>query len=155
MEDHVIHLLFSANRWEAVRSIEDAVRTGVTVVVDRYYYSGAVYSAAKSSALLSLHWARQSDIGLPRPDLCIFLDIASDKALLRGGYGAERYEHETFQGRVRSLFQEIFVYGNEQEDVQIIDAGREVEQVCHAIWELCEKIMTSNQLQTPLRSSMG
>ncbi|GAB1212973.1 dTMP kinase [Aspergillus terreus] len=54
MDDHSIHLLFSANRWEVAQSIERDVDNGTTVIVDRYSYSGAVYSAAKGNPSLSL-----------------------------------------------------------------------------------------------------
>uniref|UniRef100_A0A146M3Y3 dTMP kinase n=1 Tax=Lygus hesperus TaxID=30085 RepID=A0A146M3Y3_LYGHE len=45
--DQVIHLLFAANRWERAEELKSLVNKGVTVVVDRYSYSGVAYSAAK------------------------------------------------------------------------------------------------------------
>ncbi|KAF1996475.1 P-loop containing nucleoside triphosphate hydrolase protein, partial [Amniculicola lignicola CBS 123094] len=89
-EDHVIHLLFSANRWESVPSILSDIEAGTTLVIDRYYYSGMIYSAAKSNPTLSLPWARHPDVGLPRPDLVLFLDISAEEAAKRGGYGEEK-----------------------------------------------------------------
>ncbi|KAA8631805.1 hypothetical protein SMACR_09145 [Sordaria macrospora] len=85
MEDHVIHLLFSANRWEAVKTITTELSLGTTLILDRYYYSGIVYSAAKQNPSLSLSWARAPEIGLPRPDLVLFLDLDEEQARLRGG----------------------------------------------------------------------
>jgi len=125
-EDHSIHLLFSANRWEIAKSIQEDISNGITIIVDRYSYSGAVYSAAKANPTLSLEWAWQPEIGLPRPDLCLFLSISADEAAKRGGYGAERYENETMQTRVRELFRSLF---DRQEDVAIIDAGKSLEKV--------------------------
>ena len=55
-DDHSIHLLFSANRWEAIQDILKVVNEGVTVIIDRYSFSGAVYSAAKDNPDLSLQW---------------------------------------------------------------------------------------------------
>ncbi|KAJ4329582.1 Thymidylate kinase, partial [Ascochyta clinopodiicola] len=88
-EDHVIHLLFSANRWEAVPKILSLINAGTTIILDRYYYSGAVYSAAKQNPSMPLSWCRAPDIGLPRPDLCVFLDISAEAAAKRGGFGTE------------------------------------------------------------------
>ncbi|MCJ1429155.1 Thymidylate kinase, partial [Sticta canariensis] len=68
-EDHSIHLLFSANRWEAAAAIRADIAAGTTVVIDRYYYSGVVYSVAKPRAGISLQWAREPEVGLPRPDV--------------------------------------------------------------------------------------
>ncbi|KAJ5099628.1 hypothetical protein N7532_006629 [Penicillium argentinense] len=129
-EDHAIHLLFSANRWEVARSIEEDIANGITLIVDRYSYSGAVYSAAKANPGLSLEWAWQPEIGLPRPDICLFLSISAEEAAKRGGFGAERYENETMQTRVRELFRTLF---ERQEDAYIIDAGNSIEYVAQDI----------------------
>lgn len=104
MDDHVIHLLFSANRWEAARRIADLLHQGTTVVCDRYYYSGMVYSAAKTNPLLPLSWARAPEVGLPRPDLVVFLDLTEEEARARGGWGDEIYEKAAMQQKVRKLF---------------------------------------------------
>ncbi|KAJ4307375.1 Thymidylate kinase, partial [Neodidymelliopsis sp. IMI 364377] len=66
-----------------------AINANKTVIIDRYYYSGIVYSAAKQNPSLSLEWCRNPDVGLPRPDLCLFLDISAEAAAQRGGYGTE------------------------------------------------------------------
>lgn len=129
-DDHSIHLLFSANRWEVAKSIEEDISNGTTVIVDRYSYSGAVYSAAKANPTLSLDWAWQPEVGLPRPDLCLFLSISAEEAGKRGGFGAERYENEAMQTRVRELFRTLF---DRQEDVVVIDAGKSLEEVSQGI----------------------
>jgi dTMP kinase len=129
-DDHSIHLLFSANRWEVAKSIEEDIESGTTVIVDRYSYSGVVYSAAKANPTLSLDWAWQPEIGLPRPDICLFLGISPEEAAKRGGFGAERYENEAMQTRVRELFQTIF---EKMQDVAIIDAGKSMDEVSKEI----------------------
>ncbi|KAA8643055.1 hypothetical protein EYZ11_011728 [Aspergillus tanneri] len=132
LDDHSIHLLFSANRWEIARSIEEDVANGITVLVDRYSYSGAVYSAAKENPNLSLDWAWLPEIGLPRPDICLFLRISPDEAAKRGGFGIERYENESMQKRVRELFGTLFdrqLSG----DIHFVDAGRPFEEVSRDI----------------------
>ncbi|KAH6611717.1 thymidylate kinase-domain-containing protein [Chaetomium sp. MPI-SDFR-AT-0129] len=104
MDDHVIHLLFSANRWEAAKSIAALLASGTTVLCDRYYHSGVVYSAAKQNPSLTLPWARAPEVGLPRPDLVLFLDLDENQAKARGGWGGEAYEKAAMQRRVRELF---------------------------------------------------
>ncbi len=151
-EDHVIHLLFSANRWEAAASIREAIESGTTLVIDRYYYSGIVYSAAKGNEGLSMHWARQPDVGLPRPDAVVFLDISSEKAQERGGFGDEKYETKQMQERVRTLFTELMASGDEQEDSHVVDAGRSIGQVENDIWISVKDIMHSKLLEKPLRA---
>jgi len=105
-----------------------ALEAGTTVVIDRYYYSGCVYSAAKDNPSLSLQWARHPDVGLPRPDVCIFLNISAEVAAKRGGYGGERYESSKMQGRVRELFGEL-QRSPEKDDFVNIDAGKSMAEV--------------------------
>ncbi|KAE8604482.1 hypothetical protein XENTR_v10014720 [Xenopus tropicalis] len=47
LEDHTIHLLFSANRWEQVPMIKEKLRSGVTLVIDRYAFSGVAFTSSK------------------------------------------------------------------------------------------------------------
>ncbi|KAI2466058.1 thymidylate kinase-domain-containing protein [Annulohypoxylon bovei var. microspora] len=104
VEDHVIHLLFSANRWEAVKKIKAELEAGHTIICDRFYHSGIVYSAAKNIKSLSLSWAKAPEVGLPRPDMVLFLDLDEEVARERGGWGGEVYEKGEMQRRVRDLF---------------------------------------------------
>ncbi|KAF1967268.1 thymidylate kinase, partial [Bimuria novae-zelandiae CBS 107.79] len=133
-EDHVIHLLFSANRWEAAPSIQADLNAGITVIVDRYYYSGCVYSAAKQNPTLSLDWSRHPEVGLPRPDLCLFLDISAEDVAKRGGFGTEKYEKKELQDRVRDLFN-VMMQRQEKDDFVRIDAGKSVDEVQQQIRE--------------------
>ncbi|KAH0352428.1 thymidylate kinase, partial [Aureobasidium melanogenum] len=149
-EDHVIHLLFSANRWEAVASIEADINAGTTVVVDRYYYSGCVYSAAKNKPSLNLAWCRHPEEGLPRPDLCLFLDISAEDAAKRGGWGEERYEKKELQDRVRQLFADIRAT-DDGSDFVTIDAGQSLEDVESAIRHHAETCISTTDESSPLR----
>ena len=47
IDDHAVHLLFSANRWEQSSDMVASLKNGVTLVVDRYAYSGAAFTSAK------------------------------------------------------------------------------------------------------------
>ncbi|CAK3938940.1 Thymidylate kinase [Lecanosticta acicola] len=109
--------------------IKDLIASGVTVVIDRYYYSGCVYSAAKQNPTMDLAWCRHMEVGLPRPDLCLFLDVKAEEAERRGGFGNERYEKKELQDRVRGLFGEMRIHEDECEDIVIVDAGSSVENV--------------------------
>ena len=65
LDDHVIHLLFTANRWEKVSELKTALERGQHVIVDRYSFSGIAFSSAKDG--MSLEWCRQPERGLPKP----------------------------------------------------------------------------------------
>ena len=149
-DDHSIHLLFSANRWEAVKGILESIESGTTVIVDRYSFSGAVYSAAKDNPDLSLDWAWYPEIGLPQPDLVYFLDISSADAAKRGGYGEERYETEKMQTRVRSLFKELFGRLSDI-SIQVIDAGGSMDDVASNIITTFDEVAATIDTSRPLR----
>ncbi len=115
--------------------IKESIAAGVIVILDRYYYSGCVYSAAKHLPGLHLYWARCPEIGLPRPDLCIFLDLDPEVAAERGGFGEEKYEKVEVQRRVRELFGELRG-GFWTEEMVVVDAAGDVEQVHHRVLEI-------------------
>eukprot|EP00879_Flechtneria_rotunda_P019668 GHRR01020666.1.p1 GENE.GHRR01020666.1~~GHRR01020666.1.p1 ORF type:complete len:234 (+),score=50.28 GHRR01020666.1:85-786(+) len=106
-DDRAIHLLFSANRWEKRAALLQALKSGTTLIVDRYAYSGAAYSAAKAVPGMDVSWCKGPDVGLPAPDLVIYLDISNEAAAARSGFGGERYETSAFQERVRAAFKQL------------------------------------------------
>ncbi|KAI1006800.1 hypothetical protein K3495_g1422 [Podosphaera aphanis] len=133
LSDQAIHLLFAANRWEKAPWIETTLATGTTLICDRYSYSGIVYSAAKQNPGLDLAWAQAPEIGLPRPDAVVFLDLAPDAAARRNGYGDERYEQEDMQTRVRDLFMQLVATETGRARIQIIDASACVDEVARQV----------------------
>jgi dTMP kinase len=147
LDDHAVHLLFSANRWELAEQIEKDLKEGVTVIVDRYVYSGMVYSAAKGNPSLSLEWARECDVGLPRPDVVIFLDLESEDAEKRGGFGDEKYEKAEMQKEVRRLFYRLMEIGEEEnEDMLFVYAGGTAEEVSHEVLIRVEECLDNIKL---------
>lgn len=80
LDDHVIHLLYSANRWEAKAEIERLLESGVSLVVDRYSFSGVAFSAAKG---MDLEWCRGPEKGLPQPDVVIWLELSIEDAKVK------------------------------------------------------------------------
>ncbi|KAF9499495.1 thymidylate kinase, partial [Pleurotus eryngii] len=151
MDDHLIHLLFSANRWELASSIERQLREGTSIVCDRYAFSGIAFSASKG---LSYAWCRSPDIDLPAPDVTIFLDVSPEKAKERGGYGEERYEKEEMQKKVRQVFRRIEAEMQGQRlqsggQWVTIDAGRDRETVSADVWRHAQPLITG--VEHPIR----
>ena len=105
LDDRVIHLLFSANRWEMRQELEQLLSSGTSVIVDRYAYSGVAYSAAKPS--LDFEWCQQSDKGLPKPDSVLYLTASPDLITSRNGFGEEKYETKSFQEKVRNNYEKL------------------------------------------------
>lgn len=126
MNDQTIHLLFSANRWEASQDIEKKLNSGCTLVCDRYAYSGVAFSSAKG---LGLDWCKSCDVGLPAPDCVIYLDMPVDEAALRGNYGEERYEKIDLQLKVRDKFMSLMEEDAGKLPWYKLDARKSIEEL--------------------------
>lgn len=49
---------------------------------------------------MDVKWCWQMEIGLPKPDLVLFMQSFGNNASHRNNFGEERYENETFQEEV-------------------------------------------------------
>ncbi|KAL3640058.1 dTMP kinase [Castilleja foliolosa] len=72
LDDRAIHLLFSANRWEKRSLMEYKLRSGTTLIVDRYSFSGVAFSSAKG---LDVEWCKAPEAGLLAPDAVIIISF--------------------------------------------------------------------------------
>lgn len=99
------HLLFSANRWECKENLLTTLLSGTTLVVDRYVSSGAAYTAANTGK--HLNWCKQPDLGLPKPDCVMFLEVSKCQQELRSNWGKEIFEEKDFQMRVLANYEQL------------------------------------------------
>ncbi|KAK6784841.1 hypothetical protein RDI58_018296 [Solanum bulbocastanum] len=138
LDDHAIHLLFSANRWEKRSLMEEKLKSGTTLIVDRYSYSGVAFSSAKG---LDIEWCKAPEIGLLAPDLVVYLDISPEKAAERGGYGDERYEQLEFQKKVAGSYLSL-----RDSSWKVIDATLSIEDVEKKLREVVlDRMMTCHK----------
>ncbi|KAM9848532.1 thymidylate kinase [Aulostomus maculatus] len=143
LDDHTVHLLFSANRWELVPQMKKKLEHGTTLVVDRYAFSGAAFTSAKPG--FSLDWCMNPDVGLPKPDLVMFLQLNPAEAALRGQFGEERYETSAFQRTVQQRFEELM--RDPSVNWQVIDASQTIEDVHQKIVNESIRASTTAQNQ--------
>ncbi|RSH87192.1 Thymidylate kinase [Saitozyma podzolica] len=138
LDDRAIHLLFSANRWECAEAIKRDLANGMTIVADRYAFSGIAFSAAKG---LPFTFCLNPDAGLPLPDLTLYLTVPPEVASTRGAYGVERYENLDMQTRTREQFaavaREVQARHGEDRWVQVSAVGT-IDEVEARIWELVD-----------------
>lgn len=137
------------NRWEAISKIKSDIEAGATMIIDRYSYSGAVYSAAKTNPDLSLDWAWNPEVGMPKPDLLIYLDISLEEAARRSGYGEERYENAQLQSRAQVLFRELIDMENKS-DVLVVDAAQEQQKITDIMMQAVETTIARTDSIGPL-----
>ncbi|KAJ1735495.1 Thymidylate kinase [Coemansia biformis] len=133
LSDQAIHLLFSANRWEAMDQMRADLESGTTLVVDRYAFSGAAFSTAKR---LDLTWCKAPDVGLAMPDRVFFLDIHPDDAAKRAGFGEEIYERREMQIEVRAKF-----FSMMDKTWSIVDALKDADEIHRQILALTNRAL--------------
>nr|UOX61015.1 MAG: thymidylate kinase [Diabrotica toursvirus 3a] len=96
----ILHMLFSANRWESKEHLENLIKNNDFVICDRYSYSGIAYS----SVVLDVNLCKKTEIGLPTPDLVIFLDCEVEKLTTRDLFGKELFEKVSYLTKVRNNY---------------------------------------------------
>uniref|UniRef100_A0A915JSU6 Thymidylate kinase n=1 Tax=Romanomermis culicivorax TaxID=13658 RepID=A0A915JSU6_ROMCU len=133
LDDHVIHLLYSADRWSSASVIQEKLSAGISLIVDRYAYSGVAYSSAKG---LDFDWCKRPDVGLPKPDIVFYMDLSPALAADRKDYGEEKYEHLHFQKSVYEKFKEL-----EDPTWKILDASKTIEEINKQIVAVSDRIL--------------
>ncbi|KAI4366915.1 hypothetical protein MLD38_022716 [Melastoma candidum] len=128
LDDHTVHLLFSANRWQKRSLMERKLKAGTSLIIDRYSFSGVAFSSAKG---LDFDWCKAPEIGLLAPDLVLYLDIPPEKAAERGGYGTERYEKLEFQRKVADCYKVL-----QDPSWKVVDAQLPIEEISKQVQEV-------------------
>lgn len=117
--NYVMHLLFSANRYEKMEEINKYLSDGYIVLLDRWFYSGVVYSIAldkkndkndKNTKMynyinngINEEWYCETDKFLQTPDIIFYFDtfLKFDSF--------EIYETDQFQKIVKQIFDKLLV----------------------------------------------
>ncbi|KAG0418816.1 Thymidylate kinase, partial [Dictyocoela roeselum] len=118
-----IHLLFSANRWENL----DKLRRGI-IVLDRYVYSGIAHSVVLGC---DEKWARMADIGLPYPDISVFIDLRPSDALMRAQFGEEKYENVEFMEKTYAVLKRLV---EESRNPLVVDGSLSEDEITEIIF---------------------
>lgn len=105
LNNNAVNLLFAANRWERFDDMFKELKTGVSLIVDRYSYSGIAYSSAKEGA--NFDWCCAPENGLLRPDVVFFLSCNVNELEQREGFGEETFETNQFQNAVREAYMKM------------------------------------------------
>lgn len=72
LDYHSVHLLYAANKWEQASKLQNQIREGANIIVNRYSPSNMAYGVAHG---LPLAWLSSLEEGLPKPDVVFVLDI--------------------------------------------------------------------------------
>ncbi|KAL3847417.1 hypothetical protein ACJMK2_018328 [Sinanodonta woodiana] len=116
--------------------MQDLLLQGTTLIVDRYAYSGVAFTVAKLD--FDLEWCKQPDIGLPKPDVVVQLQLSTEAAMKRDGFGRERYENADLQAKVASNYAKL-----RDSTWKVIDADKSKEDLHTELLALCKSVIES------------
>uniref|UniRef100_A0A1I7VPQ3 Thymidylate_kin domain-containing protein n=1 Tax=Loa loa TaxID=7209 RepID=A0A1I7VPQ3_LOALO len=139
MEPKEAHLVFAANRQALMPLMVKELLKGTHLVVDRYAYSGIAYTLAKGADNVTMEWAKLADMGELKPDCVIYFNLSFEEAQKRSGFGDERFDSGSFQGKVNDIMEKLAA---EDRDLwKVVDASLPIEVISENVWKLVSPIL--------------
>jgi dTMP kinase len=121
-----LDLFIGDRRWDVEVNILPALRSGTTVIMDRYYYSNACYQGARGLDMEDILRANREFA--PEPDLVFIIDVEVERALARIDRAragvAKLFEKKDFLEKVRARY--LALRGP---NLALIDGNPGLEQV--------------------------
>jgi len=119
----VIHCLLAANRWEKLDKILAAQEKNSVLVMNRYYHSNLIYGLANG---MKQKWLENLDVGLPKADLVILLDVTQKESFHRQKTNRDKFEkNEEFLRKISKIYRTTA----KKKHWKIIDASNSKEEV--------------------------
>jgi dTMP kinase len=135
--------LYMASRAQLVdENIRPALRKGMDVVCDRYYYSTAAYQgAAGKIGIGTVIEVAEKIAKFERPDLVALLDLDPAVARKREGNRRDRVESKglEYQRKVRAGFLQLA--RNNPRRVKVIDASRPADEVFQDLLKAVARVL--------------
>lgn len=126
-----------------INGIKKFIDSGVNVICDRYYYSSFAYQGLDTD----LDWLIDMNLNckeILKPDLCIYLDIEPDKCnerIKNNRFYTEIFEDYNIILKTRNRFFEVFKKLKDKENIVIIPADRDMEDINIDVLNEIKKIM--------------
>jgi dTMP kinase len=119
----VIHCLLAANRWEKLNQILAAQEKNSVLIMNRYYHSNLIYGIANG---MKQKWLENLDVGLPKADLVILLDVTQKESFRRQKTHRDKFEkNEEFLRKISKIYRTIA----KKKRWKIIDASKPKQEV--------------------------
>jgi len=129
----VIHCLLAANRWEKLNEILAAQKKNSVLIMNRYYHSNLVYGIVNG---MNQKWLENLDIGLPKADLVILLDVTQKESFRRQKTHRDKFEkNEEFLRKISK----IYLTTAKKKHWKIIDASKSKQEIHKEILKIFSK----------------
>lgn len=149
-DSRVVAPLFAADRLDHLLNRKNglckAVEAGVTVLIDRYYFSSYAYQSVD----FPLEWVveiNRPNAQLLRPTATIFIDVSPELALER--IAKNREERELFETqdrliRTREQYFKAFELERDREKIILIPGDRDIDTVAGEIWAAVSTLLSTH-----------
>ena len=129
----VIHCLLAANRWEKLDDIKKAQQKNSVVIMNRYRESNLVYGMVNG---LKTDWLENLDIGLPKSDLVIVLDVPQSESFTRKKVNRDKFEkNKDFSKKISKMYRNMA----KKNKWKIVDATKSKHEVHEDIMKIFGK----------------
>ena len=137
----VIHCLLAANRWEKLDQIKSAQGKNSVLIMNRYYHSNLVYGMANG---MKSKWLENLDVGLPKADLVILLDVTQKESFSRfpqNKVGGKKMKRDKFEKNKEFSINISKIYRSiaKKKHWKIIDASKTKQEVHEEILKIFTK----------------
>lgn len=142
--------LFAADRAEHVygsQGIENSLKNGKAVIIDRYIFSSLAYQGVSCGRELP----RMLNKDFPLPQILFFFDIDPEKSLARikSRGVTEIYENNEYLKNTRKQYLDVIEeYKNlesaREMNIVLIDATQSVEEISKIVWSHISKLPIFN-----------
>lgn len=133
LSQKTVNMIYSTNRYEQKSHIENALKIGIMVICDRYYYSNMAYGSFHGQTMEEIE---SMDSEMPKPNLVIWLDISVPESVKRSGKSADKNESNIeFLHKVKSNYAHMYHRNNNWVAVNGEEDKQEIHEQIVAIVE--------------------
>jgi dTMP kinase len=113
----------AANRWEKLDKILAAQEKNSVLIMNRYYHSNLIYGIANG---MKQKWLENLDVGLPKADLVILLDVTQRESFRRQKTNRDKFEkNEEFLRKISKIYH----ITAKKKHWKIIDASKSKQEI--------------------------
>ncbi len=131
----VIHCLLAANRREKQGQIISEQKKNSVLIMNRYYHSNLIYGITNG---MKQKWLENLDVGLPKADLVILLDVTQKESFHRQKTHRDKFEkNEEFLRKISKIYRVTA----KKKHWKIIDASKSKQEIHEEILKTFSKKM--------------
>ena len=135
-----LQYLFNADRVMHLEQINDWLKSGKTVIMDRYFWSSVAYALADLGGVMDYYLTAFSILSFYHqfliPDVTIYLDLKVEKAVERIRKSHKHLEIYDHEHKIREILKGYnFLLEKFGEKFTVINGDQEIEKVTEEIWD--------------------